>query len=105
MPGDDDDGEVPRALRRKTSIGGGGADSDLLEVNVVAAIFLFDPPGGWEHGFPKKVPASEKEAVLADLSGWLLANGYPQELIDMQNGNVRCRIIGPFEVDDEPDQS
>ncbi len=56
-----------------------------------------DPPEGWRYGFPKDIPEGvEPEEFLASINSWLVANGYPQEMIDLHGGNVRCRIIGDF---------
>lgn len=43
-------------------------------------ILIIDPPSGWRYGFPKEFPRN----ILSDgqLIKWLLANGYPQKLID-----------------------
>ena len=41
---------------------------------------IVDPPSGWQYGFPKECPRgliSDK-----DFDKWLVANGYPQKLID-----------------------
>lgn len=61
------------------------------------ALALIDPPEGWRYGFPKPVPEGVgRDEFLQDLNAWLLANGYPQEMIDLYHGEVRCRIIGEF---------
>lgn len=42
---------------------------------------MVDPPSGWKYGFPKFY---FKNAVtdMAELTKWLLAEGYPQKEID-----------------------
>jgi hypothetical protein len=58
---------------------------------------IIDPPEGWRYGFPKPVPEGvDRDEFLANLAVWLVANGYPQEMVDLFDGNVRCRIIGDF---------
>ena len=42
------------------------------EINLVV-----DPPYGWHYGFPKIMPKD-----VQDTKAWLVANGYPQKLID-----------------------
>lgn len=36
-----------------------------------------DPPEGWKYGFPKPIPEN-----VDDTRAWLVANGYPQKMID-----------------------
>jgi hypothetical protein len=45
--------------------------------NKTKKIKLIDPPTGWKYGFPKELPA-----MVHDIDGWLVANGYPQSIID-----------------------
>lgn len=59
--------------------------------------YLIDPPNGHEFGFPKPF---EGDIGTLDLDAWLLANGYPQEWVDMFPSGQGCRILGPV---DEPD--
>lgn len=53
---------------------------------------LCDPPGGWQYGFPKLMPAWAKESDEA-LNVWLLFEGYPKKEIDVFDGKVPCRLI------------
>lgn len=39
---------------------------------------IIDPPGGWQYGFPKRIPQAE----LCRVREWLVENGYPQKEID-----------------------
>lgn len=58
-----------------------------------------EPPLGWQYGFPKPIPEGvDPDAFIANLDDWLVANGYPRELIDQQGGTVAdsCRIIGDW---------
>ena len=41
-------------------------------------MLIIDPPAGWMYGFPKPFDIMKEQ----DLVEWLLANGYPQDLID-----------------------
>jgi len=37
-----------------------------------------DPPEGWRYGFPKELPVPEPRNIIE----WLVAEGYPQALVD-----------------------
>lgn len=51
---------------------------------------MIDPPNGDAFGFPKPFDEDEENT---DLNTWLLANGYPQDWIDLFPDGVPCRII------------
>ena len=38
---------------------------------------VYDPPSGWKYGFPKVKPDG------VDLGEWLLAEGYPPDMIPL----------------------
>lgn len=58
---------------------------------------LIDPPEGSRYGFPKPAPASAtREEFLPRLPAWLVANGYPQELIELYDAVRFTRILGEF---------
>lgn len=60
---------------------------------------LVDPPEGWKYGFPKPAPEGVDPAEFEkneNMNKWLVENGYPQALIDLYRGRVRCRIIGEY---------
>ncbi len=43
---------------------------------------IFDPPSGWQYGFPKEIP----DGILGDeilLKLWLLQQGYPEKLLEL----------------------
>ena len=50
---------------------------------------LVDPPGGGAFGFP--TPLGDWDA--ADIGGWLVANGYPEEWVRLYPEGVPCRIV------------
>jgi len=58
------------------------------------ARYWLDPSEGWRFGFPKEF---EGDVDTLDINQWLGENGYPQEQIDLYDGNVRCRIVGPLD--------
>jgi len=60
------------------------------------AYFLLDPPMGWQFGFPKPYVG---ELEKLDWDAWLLANGYPAELIEVYPSGRHCRILGPMDED------
>lgn len=39
-----------------------------------------DPPEGWRYGFPKVLP-NDWQDHYETLHAWMLANGYPEELL------------------------
>jgi len=49
---------------------------------------FIDPPSGWKYGFPKALPEPQPENINA----WLVANGYPQEEIDVFPNGVPYRF-------------
>ncbi len=53
---------------------------------------LYDPPSGWQYGFPKEFKPLENES----LRDTLIRDGYPKELAD-QFGDKHCRFIGQLE--------
>lgn len=55
-------------------------------------MMLCDPPGGWQYGFPKPMPAWANESDEA-FNVWLLFEGYPKKEIDSFGGKVPCRLI------------
>ena len=60
---------------------------------------LIDPPEGWKYGFPKPAPDNVDPVEFEkdeNINKWLVENGYPQALIDMYHGRVRCGIIGDY---------
>jgi hypothetical protein len=60
---------------------------------------LIDPPEGWKYGFPKPAPVGADRVEFEKnetINKWLVENGYPQALIDMYHGHIRCRIIGEY---------
>ena len=48
---------------------------------------MIDPPSGWRYGFPKALPDPEP----ANLTEWLVENGYPKEEIDNLGEYFFCR--------------
>lgn len=56
---------------------------------------LYDPPGGWRHGFPKPYQPLPGET----LSQTLVRDGYPQAAIDEFGPDFEdhCRFIGRSE--------
>lgn len=58
------------------------------EKDLPMRVRMIDPPNGHLYGFPKPFNAQEGET----LEGWLLANGYPQEEIDVYPRGVPCRV-------------
>jgi hypothetical protein len=54
-------------------------------------VLFIDPPSGWKYGFPKPAPTPPK-----DMNAWLVANGYPQHLVDYwveKNKGVPCNMF------------
>jgi hypothetical protein len=45
-------------------------------------VLIIDPPSGWQHGFPKILP-QELVGNTEGLSEWLVANGYPEEDLEL----------------------
>lgn len=43
---------------------------------------IIDPPEGWKHGFPRIMP-QELVGDTEGLSEWLIANGYPEEDLEL----------------------
>ncbi len=43
---------------------------------------MIDPPSGWMFGFPKRLSSEEYESEDFRCDDWLVANGYPQEMIE-----------------------
>ena len=43
---------------------------------------VIDPPNGWKYGFPKIMP-QELVGTTEGLSEWLVANGYPEEDLEL----------------------
>lgn len=56
-------------------------------------VLMYDPPSGWEYGFPKPYRPLIKDEPWAVT---LLRDGYPQSLIDELAYHTRF-----YEVDDE----
>jgi hypothetical protein len=51
-----------------------------------------DPPEGWKYGFPKVMPDEVFNGSRKDFEVWMVAQGYPQELI--KQGMLRyCRYF------------
>ena len=50
---------------------------------------LYDPPSGWQYGFPKEFKPLENES----LRDTLIRDGYPETLADAF-GDKYCRFIG-----------
>jgi hypothetical protein len=45
-------------------------------------VLIIDPPEGWKHGFPRIMP-QELVGNSEGLSEWLVANGYPEEDLEL----------------------
>lgn len=63
---------------------------DLLDrhaSNIFKPVYI-DPPEGWKYGFPKALPTGEPD-VLA----WLIAEGYPQSVMDRYGDAFTYRIL------------
>lgn len=48
----------------------------------LAKVLMFDPPSGWQYGFPKPIP----QKCLDDdteFKRYLVQNGYPDHMLDM----------------------
>lgn len=43
----------------------------------------FDPPSGWRYGFPKIVPENVINESKNTFKEWILAQGYPESMIDL----------------------
>lgn len=52
---------------------------------------LYDPPSGWQFGFPRLYKPLPGES----LRDTLLRDGYPEELLDLAENHTR--FIGPLE--------
>jgi hypothetical protein len=50
-------------------------------------VTYIDPPSGWRFGFPKALPDPKPENTRE----WLIANGYPEKMIDSFNEHFYCR--------------
>lgn len=44
---------------------------------------IVDPPSGWKYGFPKALPEDYKNNKYFSFEKWLIAEGYPQDLIKL----------------------
>lgn len=55
---------------------------------------IIDPPSGWKYGYPREVPEG------ADLKEFLLANGYPEKMIQLALDHSRFWYEGEDEEDD-----
>lgn len=51
-------------------------------------VTMIDPPMGWKFGFPRVLP----EDVGNDILGWLVEQGYPQEVIDAHGKYFSWRV-------------
>lgn len=53
-----------------------------------------DPPEGWRYGFPKALPQPDLSdpAKKTDIYDWLVANGYPEDLIREMGDAFRYRM-------------
>lgn len=50
---------------------------------------MIDPPNGHAFGFPKTFDGADEE----NHDAWLVANGYPQEWVELFPGGVPSRIL------------
>jgi hypothetical protein len=50
-----------------------------------------DVPLGWDYGFPKPLP--DDVQVHDDIVKWVVAQGYPQSLVDFYGKNFRIRVF------------
>lgn len=83
---------------RSLATAGDPVDTTAREA-VEHANTLYDPPGGWQYGFPKPYNPRPGES----LAETLLRDGYPQREIDAGNAE-HCRFIGvpPASNDNAP---
>ena len=58
-------------------------------------VTLYDPPSGWQYGFPKPYLPHEGESIEQTL----LRDGYPQEELDW-GAAKHVRFIGPMNNSD-----
>ena len=49
---------------------------------------MVDPPGGWMYGFPKEIKGDEE---VRNMIEWLVANGYPREVIKSYGNHFYVR--------------
>ena len=46
---------------------------------------MVDPPSGWRHGFPKRIPREHQHRTLE----WMIEQGYPRHLTEQKPFYVR----------------
>lgn len=49
---------------------------------VLAKVLMFDPPSGWQYGFPKPIPQKCLDNDT-EFKRYLVQNGYPDHMLDM----------------------
>lgn len=52
-------------------------------------MIVVDPPEGWRFGFPKPCPEYFSEGF--DFDEWIVAQGYPRELMERYGDHFTCR--------------
>lgn len=50
---------------------------------------ICDPPTGWAYGFPKEMPENLRNGEFIE---WLVAEGYPRQLIEKHKPHFHCRF-------------
>lgn len=54
---------------------------------------IYDPPGGWQFGFPKPYkPRKEKDGTIEPIWKTLVRDGYPKALA--KDGGKHTRFVG-----------
>ena len=61
---------------------------------------MCDPPEGWKYGFPRRVPMVWHDEK--DIRPWILACGYPPEVMKSYGDHFNIRF---WEVEEEDETS